>query len=77
METNFGKVRAVPKVNTIDNELAPWYDSKEQKLYFASSWWDGFGGYDVHFSPMINGSFAEVVNAGLPFNSPANDLYYF
>jgi len=73
----FGKVRAVPKVNTIDNDLAPWYDSEKQRLYFASSWWDGFGGYDVHFSPMVNGNFAEPVNVGLPFNSPANDLYYF
>lgn len=73
----FGKVRAVPKVNTIDNELAPWYDAQNKRLYFSSSWWDGFGGYDAFYSPMINGNFAEPVNIGLPFNSPANDLYYF
>jgi len=73
----FGKVRAVPKVNTIDNDLAPWYDSEKQRLYFASSWWDGFGGYDVHYASYVNGSFVDPINVGLPFNSPANDLYYF
>ncbi len=73
----FGKVRAVPKVNTIDNDIAPWYDTEKQRLYFASSWWDGFGGYDTHYAPLVNGSFVEPINVGLPFNSPANDVYYF
>lgn len=76
-DNQFGKVRAVPKVNTIDNELSPWYDAATRRLYFSSSWWDGFGGYDVHYAPLVNGNFAEVVNVGLPFNSPANDVYYF
>jgi len=73
----FGKVRPVQRINSPDNELSPWYDPAEKKLYFSSSWWDGFGGYDVHFIQVVNGSLKEVVNAGLPFNSPANDVYYF
>lgn len=73
----FGKVRAVPKVNSIDNDLAPWYDAAHKRLYFSSSWWDGFGGYDVQYAPLENGQLTDPVNAGLPINSPANDLYYF
>lgn len=73
----FGRVRPVPKVNTVDDELSPWYDQEQRRLYFSSSWWDGFGGQDVFYTPMINGNFSDPVNVGLPFNSPANDLYYF
>lgn len=73
----FGKVKAVPKVNSIDDDLSPWYDVTQKRLYFSSSWWDGFGGYDVQYTPLTNGNFSEPVNAGLPVNSPANDLYYF
>lgn len=72
----FGKVRALKSINSIDNELSPWYDAKEKRLYFSSSWFDGFGGYDV-FSVAYPEQTAEPVNLGLPFNSPANDLYYF
>ena len=73
----FGKVRPVNITNSPDNELAPWYDAEAKRLYFSSSWWDGFGGYDVHYVPIINGAFAAPVNVGLPFNSSANDVYYF
>lgn len=73
----FGKVRPLKIANSVDNELAPWYDPGTRRLYFSSSWWDGLGGYDAHYLPLVNGNFAAPVNAGLPFNSPANDVYYF
>ena len=67
----------VKKINTIDNELSPFWDGKAMKLYFSSSWHDGFGGYDVFSSSFQNNSFEAPVNLGIPVNSPANDLYYF
>lgn len=73
----FGKVRAINKINSPDNELSPWYDAEKKQLSFSSSWWDGFGGYDVFYLPIVNGSFAAPVNAGIPVNSPANDVYFF
>lgn len=63
-------------VNSLDNELSPFYDRINKRLYFSSSWFNGFGGYDVHFSPYTT-RFESPVNAGLPINSPANDVYYF
>jgi len=72
----FGKVKSIKSLNSIDNELSPWYDSSKKRLYFASTWFDGFGGTDVFYSN-FNGQFSEPVNAGKPVNSPANDLYYF
>lgn len=73
----FGKVRELKKANSPDNELSPWYSGREQRIYFSSSWWNGFGGQDVHYLPIYNGSLAAPVNAGQPINSPANDQYFF
>jgi len=72
----YGKVRAIKSINSIENDVTPWWDSVQKRLYFSSSWHDGFGGYDVFYS-VFNGRFESPVNAGLPVNSPANDLYYF
>src|SRR5690606_22233297 len=72
----FGKVKTIRSLNSIDNDLNPWFDESTNRLYFSSSWWDGFGGYDVFYST-YNGQFSEPVNAGLPINSPANDTYFF
>ena len=72
----YGKVRAIKTINSMDNELTPWWDAKENRLYFSSSWHNGFGGYDVFYSEFTT-KFNTPINAGLPINSPANDLYYF
>lgn len=72
----YSKVRALKALNSLDNEVSPWWDSKTKRLYFSSSWHDGFGGYDVFYSAYTN-KFNKPVNAGLPVNSSANDLYYF
>ncbi|GAB5418362.1 MAG: hypothetical protein Crog4KO_15340 [Crocinitomicaceae bacterium] len=72
----FGKVRAIKTLNSIENDVTPWWDDANQRLYYSSSWEDGFGGYDVFYSN-FNGRFEKPINAGLPVNSAANDLYYF
>ncbi|MCH2225006.1 MAG: DUF1573 domain-containing protein [Crocinitomicaceae bacterium] len=71
------KVRAIKSLNSLDNEITPWWDSDNQRLYFSSSWHSGFGGYDIFYSENKNGRFEPPTNIGLPFNSSANDLYYF
>ena len=72
----FSKVRNVKTINSLDNDLSPWWDKTSNTLYFSSSWLDGFGGYDI-FKVHYQTQFEEPQNIGLPYNSPANDLYYF
>lgn len=72
----FGKVNSIKAVNTLDNEVTPWWDDSTKRLYFSSSWHYGFGGYDIFYS-QYDGKFEQPVNVGLPYNSPANDLYFF
>jgi tetratricopeptide (TPR) repeat protein len=72
----FSKVRSVKEINTVDNDLCPWWDEKSNALYFSSSWYNGFGGLDI-FKSTYNNQFSAPENIGKPFNSSANDLYYF
>ncbi len=73
----FGRVQALRTANSPDNEISPFWDENTQRLYFSSSWHDGFGGLDVFYSELINGVFTKPINMGIPINSPANDTYFF
>ena len=76
-ENRFKAITNVSAINSIDNELSPWMDTVENRLYFSSSWHNGFGGQDIFYSKINGNKFAAPTNAGLPINSPANDQYYF
>ena len=73
----FKAIMNVAAINSAENELSPWVDTIENRLYFSSSWHNGFGGQDVFYSKINGNKFATPTNAGLPINSPANDQYYF
>ena len=72
----YGKVRAVKAVNSIENDVTPWYDTVKKRLYFSSTWYENLGGFDVFYSS-FDGQFQKPLNAGQPINSSVNDLYYF
>lgn len=67
----------ISTLNSPENEVTPFYDTLNKKLYFSSTWHNGFGGQDIHFSTLVGGVFSSPENAGNPLNSSANDLYYF
>jgi hypothetical protein len=70
-------VENISSINSLDHDICPWFDSIENRLFFSSSWHQGFGGQDVFYSEYRNGKFGAPINAGLPLNSPAADQYYF
>jgi hypothetical protein len=59
------------RVNTIDDELSPFYF--DNKLYFTSTWYEGFGGWDIFYSNGKPGSFQRPENVGRGLNSNFND----
>jgi len=67
----------IKSVNSAENEITPWFDTKNNQLYFSSPWHNGFGGQDIHYSIYIDGVFSSPINALEPLNSSANDMYYF
>ncbi len=72
----FSTAKPLKSINTIENDVTPWWDPITKKLYFSNSWNDGFGGNDVFYSS-YNSQFEAPTNAGIPINSSANDLYFF
>ncbi len=63
-------------VNTVGDEITPFYSIHEGRLYFSSNWHYGYGGYDIFFSEGNRDSWKHPVNLGRSINSPANDIYY-
>lgn len=63
-------------INSLGDEISPFYDTQERKLYFASDWYYGLGGYDIFYSSGGFSSWSMPKNAGLPYNSAANDFAF-
>ncbi len=63
-------------VNSVGNEITPFYDMERQRLCFSSDWHLGYGGYDIFYSEGQRDSWQQPVNMGASLNSPANDLYF-
>ena len=64
------------KINTIGNEITPYYDLDSRTLYFSSDGWPGLGGFDVFRSIGEFKNWSVVENVGYPINTSADDIYY-
>ncbi len=74
---SFSSITEIAKLNSPDGEITPWFDLHTNRLYYSSSWNNGFGGQDIFYSVIKNSEFSAPENLGWPINSPANDQYYF
>lgn len=64
------------QVNSVEDEVSPFYCSPCKQLYFSSQWHLGLGGFDIFKSNFNDTVFTTPKNIGLPFNSSYNDLYF-
>lgn len=69
-------VNAGSSINTPGNEVTPFYNVTNKKLYFSSDWHYGFGGFDIYESSGESVNWTLPVNLLQPVNTPQNDLYY-
>lgn len=60
-------------INSIDNEITPFWSFEEGLLYFSSDWHKGLGAFDIFKVGLKAG---EPENLGYPINSHTNDVYY-
>ena len=63
-------------INTEGDEVTPFYDVEENTLYFSSDGRAVFGGLDVFKSKGRLQQWLTPENLGLPYNSPADDIYF-
>ncbi|WP_020566861.1 tetratricopeptide repeat protein [Neolewinella persica] len=73
--TTFAVARPLSRtINTVSDEVTPFYDLESGVLYFASNGHPGFGGLDVFRSAVDGlGDFQRPENLGRPVNSSADD----
>jgi outer membrane protein OmpA-like peptidoglycan-associated protein len=64
------------QINTEGNEASPYYDSRVNKLYFASDGWVTMGGYDIFSADGGPSRYTNLSNLGFPINTSADELYY-
>jgi outer membrane protein OmpA-like peptidoglycan-associated protein len=69
--TNLGS-----QVNTIRDEITPFYDIANGNLYFSSNFHYGFGGYDIFRAKGQISKFDKPINLGMPINSRVDDTYF-
>lgn len=63
-------------VNTVDDEITPFYHNASNTLYFSSNGHLGLGGYDIFEAKGAKDVFESVTNSGYPLNSSADDSYF-
>jgi outer membrane protein OmpA-like peptidoglycan-associated protein/tetratricopeptide (TPR) repeat protein len=61
-------------INTIADDITPFYDTRENILYFSSQGHPTVGGFDVFKSKKDGNSFSKPENMGFGFNSRVDDF---
>lgn len=69
-------VNAGPKINTKEDEDAPFIHPEDNMLYFSSRGHYGMGGYDIFRSPNVNGKWGRPRNLGFPINTARDEIYF-
>lgn len=64
------------RINSEGDEITPFYNDKEKKLYFSSSGKSGMGGLDIYSSRGELSRFGKTQNVGYPINSSVDDFYF-
>jgi len=64
------------QVNTVGDEITPYYDVTTRTLYYSSDGMMGYGGFDIYKTTGEGKSFNDIQNLGKPINSSYDDLYY-
>lgn len=76
-KNKFSKARNLGnRINSIGDEITPYYNNKINTLYFSSDGHPGLGGFDVFSSKGERNYWRRIENIGKPINSSLDELYY-
>lgn len=71
-----GEVENMQAINTIENEVTPFYHGTTRTLYFSSNGRKSLGGLDIYKTSMRTGAPGTIQHLGAPINTSYHDLYY-
>jgi outer membrane protein OmpA-like peptidoglycan-associated protein/tetratricopeptide (TPR) repeat protein len=64
-------------VNTIGDEVTPFFDERNNSLYFSTDGLPGYGGWDIFETKRnADGTMGEIKNMGAGFNSYVDDFHF-
>ncbi|MBO4654037.1 MAG: PD40 domain-containing protein [Bacteroidales bacterium] len=63
-----------PKINTPENEAAPFIHADGKTLYFVSEGHLGMGGLDIYFTTLTDTGWTLPKNMGYPINTPDDEI---
>ncbi|MEO1257550.1 MAG: SPOR domain-containing protein [Bacteroidota bacterium] len=69
-------INAGSKINTIGDEITPYYNKVDDAIYFASNGQVSIGGFDIFKSKGSKSRWAKAENVGRPINSSADDFFF-
>lgn len=69
-------INAGSRINTIGDEITPYYDKMAGELYFASNGQVSIGGLDIFRVKGAKSQWQNAENVGTPLNSPADDFFF-
>ncbi|MBL4578369.1 MAG: OmpA family protein [Flavobacteriales bacterium] len=72
----YKKPRSVgKKINTVSDEITPFFNASSNVLSFSSDGHPSMGGYDVFYTSGRGRKWTKPENAGFPINSRVDDMY--
>ena len=72
---NFSEPQNLEYINTVYDEVTPYFHSRSDVLYFSSTGYHGLGGYDIYRAVETENGWL-VKNAGTPLNTPQDELWF-
>jgi len=69
-------INAGPVINSVKDEVTPYYDRSEGKLFFSSNGHKNAGGLDVFSVKGKRNEWSSPINLGAPVNSSSDDYYF-
>lgn len=64
-------------INTIGDDITPFFDERDNNLYFSSTGYPGYGGLDIFMSKRSSvGTMGVVNNMGAGFNTYVDDFHF-
>lgn len=64
------------KINSVGDEMTPFFNPQNRTLFFSSDGHPGYGGLDVFRTNGARSKWAEPLNVGGEINTAADELYY-
>ena len=63
-------------LNTMEDEISPFYDSEHQALFFSSEGHQNLGGFDIYRAAMTANGLNDFTHMGYPLNTGSDEIYF-